>query len=295
METELKEVLYRDVREEEMPEAVELFLTTVADLYERHGIQTPLPPRPLVEKFYEHIRRTGIFQVAEVEGRLATICHAVVRDAQWFLSGFWTLPAFQGRKLGRPLLRRVWDEGARAGAGIFFTWSSVDVQAMATYMKMGMLPGYQILTFAGEYRNRVDVPGGDEAQPLELQTAAAIDEQIRGTRREVDHRFSLEEFKAEGRQVVRDGRAVGYYYFSNGQIGSAAWLDARDAEAVLASACRDASNQSAQLRFAAPGANHAAIRFALGAGFRLVAYSHLLTTAPFGQMEKYLPSGPSLF
>jgi len=291
----LTEVLYRDLRAEELPEAVELFLVTVEEMYERHSIHLPAPPRPLVEKFYAHIYRTGIFQVAEVEGRLGTICHAVVRDSQWFLSGFWTIPSLQGRKIGRPLLERVWQEGARAGAKTFFTWSSVDVQAMAAYMKMGMLPGYQILNFAGEYRDPIDVPGGYESELLEIQNALAIDAQVRGTRRDTDHRFSLEEFKADGRQVVREGRAIGYYYFSNGIIGSAAWLDAGDADAVLAAACHDAASQAAQIRFIALGANHAAIRFALRARLRLISYSHLLTTEPFGQMEKYLTSGPSLF
>jgi GNAT superfamily N-acetyltransferase len=288
-------VVYRDLRESEMPEAVELFLTTVADMYKRHNINTPLPPRPLVEKFYDHIRRTGIFQIAEVDRRIGAICHAIVRDSQWFLSGFWTLPSWQGRAIGRPLLQRVWDAGAQAGARIFFTWSSVDMQAMATYLKMGMLPGYQILIFAGTYQNPDDVPEGYETEPLDISTAMEIDEQVRGTRREIDHRFSMEEFKAEGRQVMRGGRAVGYYYFTTGNVGSAAWLDPQDAEGVLASACCDASSQAEQIRLVALGINHAAIRFALHVGIRLASYSHLLTTGPFGQMEKYLPSGPSLF
>lgn len=291
----MAEVLYREMREDELQDAVELFLVTVEDLYRRHSINLPAPPRPMVEKFYAHIYRTGIFQVAEVDGRLGAICHAVVRDSQWFLSGFWTLPSLQGRKIGRPLLERVWREGEQAGAKIFFTWSSVDTQAMATYLKMGMLPGYQILNFAGAYRNPFDVPGDYQSEPLEIQNALAIDGQVRGTRREIDHRFSLEEFKAEGRQVVRDGRAVGYYYFSSGNIGSAAWLDEKDADAVLASACRDAATGAEQIRLIALGINHAAIRFALRARLRLISYSHLLTTEPFGQMENYLPSGPSLF
>ncbi len=143
------EVIYRPVREAEMPEAATLFLVTVADLRERLNLTTPLPPREYIELAYEHIRRTGIFQVAELDGQLAAICHAVVRDSIWFLSGFWTLPGFQGQKIGRPLLERVMDEGARAGATTFFTWSSTDLQAMATYMKTGMLPGYQALTFTG--------------------------------------------------------------------------------------------------------------------------------------------------
>jgi hypothetical protein len=101
--------------------------------------------------------------------------------------------------------------------------------------------------------------------------------------------------KAEGREVSRDGRVAGYYYFNQGTIGPAAWLEMKDAEPLMASACREASRQTEQIRLMLPGPNHAAIEFALKTGLRLTAYSHLLTTAPFGQMEKYLTSGPSLF
>ena len=288
-------IQYRPVRETEMTEAVEIFLMSVGDMYKRHNITQPAPPRPVVEKFYDHIRRTGVFQVAEIDGKLAAICHAIVRDQIWFLSGFWALPRLQGQGIGRTLLERVWDEGARAGAKIFFTWSSVDVRAMATYMKMGMLPGYQILNFAGTFQSSGEGFRDYETQPLEIETAMKIDGQVRGTRRAVDHQFSFSEFKAEGRKVMREERAIGYYYFSNGNVGSAAWLEEEDAEALLESACREASKQAEQVRLMIPGPNHAAIRFALRAGLKLVSYSHLLMTGPFGQMEKYLPSGPSLF
>jgi len=294
-ETKLSEAIYRPVREEEMPEAVELFLVTLDDLRERLNLTSPLPTRGYVELAYEHIRRTGIFEVAEVEGRLGAICHAVVRDSLWFLSAFWTLPGLQGRKIGRPLLERVRDAGARNGATTFFTWSSTDLQAMATYMKTGMLPGYQALTFAGTPREMLDARAGYETELLEREAALSIDERIRETRRETDHEFWLSVLKAEARQVVRDGRVVGYYYFNNGTIGPAAWLDAEDADAVLESAARVASAQAEQIRLMIPGPNHAAINFALRAGLKLSAYAHLLTTAPFGQMDKYLASGPSLF
>jgi hypothetical protein len=294
-ERDLIAVLYRPVREAEIPEAAELFLRTVADLYQRHNIASPPPPRVLVEKYYDHIRRTGIFRVAEVDGGLAAICHAFVRDALWFLSAFWTRPEMQGQKIGSPLLRQVWDEGVQAGAQKFFTWSSIDLQAMATYMKFGMLPGYQTLTFAGRINDLPEKRGGYEAQPLDISTATQIDEQIRETRREMDHRFWLSEMKAEGRQLSRGGRIVGYYYAQAGTVGPAAWFESEDAKAIIESACRDASAQSEQIRLLIPGLNHEAIRFALHVGLRLTAYSHLLTTAPFGEMDKYLTSGPSLF
>jgi hypothetical protein len=47
--------------------------------------------------------------------------------------------------------------------------------------------------------------------------------------------------------------------------------------------------------FLTAGINHAGIHFALQTGLRLTGYAHLLTSAPFGRMEQYIPSGPSLF
>ncbi|HKQ99687.1 MAG TPA: GNAT family N-acetyltransferase, partial [Pyrinomonadaceae bacterium] len=208
---------------------------------------------------------------------------------------FWTRPDLQGQKIGRRLLQLVRDEGASNGASIFLTWSSIDLQAMATYMKMGMFPGYQLFNFGGEARDLPRRSAGYESLPLRLEVAAGVDERIRETRREVDHQFWLSEMKAEGRQLIRAGRVVGYYYFNQGTIGPAAWLEDEDAEALLAAAFHDASEQSAQIRLIVPGINHAAIRFALERNLKLAGYGHLLTTAPFGQMEKYLSSGPSLF
>ncbi|HEX8710097.1 MAG TPA: GNAT family N-acetyltransferase [Pyrinomonadaceae bacterium] len=288
-------VRYRPVGEAEIPETVEVFLRTLADVYARHNMASPLPGREFVETHYRHIYSTGIFQVAEVEGRIGTICHAVVRGPLWFLSGFWTLPELQGQRIGGTLLRRVWEEGRVAGALKFFTWSSIDLQAMATYMKMELLPGYQILSFGGAMRELPARADGCEVEPLSLSNAMALDAQLRETSREADHRFWLTKSGHEGRQVLRDGRMIGYYYLNSGAVGPAGWANPQEAGALLATAFRGAAEQSGQVRLAIPGVNHTALRLALKAGLRLTGYTHLLTTAPFGQMEQYIPSGPSLF
>jgi GNAT superfamily N-acetyltransferase len=286
---------YRPVREEEIPATIDLFHTSLADVYARHGVNAPLPERKVVELYYRHIFRTGIFHVAEVEGKLAAICHAVVRDHLWFLSGFWALPGLQGQGIGGSLLRRVWAEGAAAGAQKFFTWSSIDLTAMASYMRVGMLPGYQLLTFIGPTDKLPECPADYEVETLSLSTAIKLDKQVRETGRDVDHKLWLKDSGHAGRQVLRDGQVVGYYYFNQGVVGPAAWLNASDATALLALSCHEAAAQAQPLRLMIPGLNHAAIRFALQAGLRLTGYSHMLTTAPFGRMEQYLPSGPSLF
>ena len=289
-------IINRPARAEDIPATLDLFLESVADVAARHNLKTQMPPRAAVEVAYGHILRTGIFRVAESDGRLLAICHAIVRDELWFLSGFWARPELQGSGLGGALLREVWREGERAGARKFFVWSSIEETAMASYLKVGMLPGYQIFTFNGKPKALPDAPEGYEVAPLTLETACAIDREVRETSREVDHEFwQTGEGRLAGRRVARGGRTVGYYYFKGEAVGPVAWTERAAAGALLTLACREAAAQSETIALRVPGINHDAIRFALACGLRLNGNTHLLTTAPIGRMEQYLASGPSLF
>src|SRR5204862_5005525 len=122
---------------------------TLADLGVRKGLTRVVPDVAHIEALYGHIARTGIFQVAEIEGRIGAVCHASVREAVWFLSGFWVRPGLQKQGLGGPLLARVHEAGRAAGARTFFTWSTPDITAIASYLRRGLVPGYPILVFAG--------------------------------------------------------------------------------------------------------------------------------------------------
>lgn len=290
----MTEPIHRAATDADIAEAAQLFITSLADLARRQGLPEPPYSVASIEPVYRHIHRTGIFDVAEMDGRIVAIAHALVRDHQWFLSGFWALPGLQRRGLGGPLLRRIRDEGTRRGATLAFTWSSVDVTAMATYMKLGMLPGYPILTFTGAPTAPPSPPAGLDEAPLTLAAAADIDAEIRGARRDVDHAFWLAGTGA-ARLVVRGGRPAGYYHASRGAIGPVAWLDPADGPGVLALALHEAGRQAPEVRLAIPGKNHSAVSVVLAAGLRLIAFSHLLCTAEPGKMDRYVPSGPSLF
>jgi GNAT superfamily N-acetyltransferase len=289
-------IIYRAARVDELPATLDLFLETVADVYRRQNLDSPLPPRAGVEVAYRHIFKTGIFRVAEMDGKLVGICHAILRDEVWFLSGFWTRPGLQAQGVGGRLLREVWREGAAAGAKKFFVWSSMDQTAIASYLKAGMLPGYQIFTFSGQPSALPEAPPGYTVEPLSLEVACGIDREVRETRRAEDHRFWLTELKLEGRQVRRGRHLVGYYYFQRGETcGPIAWMERNSGAAVLTLACREASAEGQSLSLRVPGINHDAIRFALKHGLRLNGTAHLFTSAPIGRMEQYLASGPSLF
>jgi GNAT superfamily N-acetyltransferase len=288
------ELRYRALAESETGQAADLFLTALRDMAARNGQSVPASyTREFVLPRYAHLRRTGIFRVAEADGKIVSICSAIVRDELWFLSMFWTLPEWQQRGVGTPLLKQVWQQGREQGARVDFTWSSIDFAAIATYMKLGMLPGCQIFTFAGSPAALPPPPPGYVLEDLERDSASNIDRKVRGTAREQDHAF----WSSGGiRYRVRAGGEIaGYFYVFDGVIGPAAWSGAEHAQAVLALALRAAGEQVPEIKLMAAGMNHSAIRAALGAGLRLAGSSHLLCSRPFGALDQYLPSGPVLF
>lgn len=285
----------RAARPADVPDMVEVYSASRRDMQARLGVSTPPPSRAALRLAYGHVLSTGMFRVAEAQGRIVAIAGAVLRDSLWFLSAFWTRPDVQRQNIGMPLLREVWDAGVRAGASTFFTWASPDLTALAAYMKLGMLPGYGIFLFEGAPDQLPPVPAGYEAAPLEPRELAEIDLHVRGIRREADHHFWAGPAGLRGRQVLREGAVVGYYYVDGGAVGPAAWSNAAEAGAVMALAARDLDRAGARVRFVVPGINQAALRVACASGLRLVAVNHFLTTAPFGHLERYLPSGPLLY
>jgi len=288
-------IVYRPLRREEIPEAAELFIVAVSELARRHGLQPAAWLQPAVETLYAHLFETGIFHVAQDGERMVGICCGVVREQIWFLSMFWVLPDQRVSGLGRPLLEQVTAEARARGAETLCTWSSIDFVAVASYLRLGMMPAGPVLTFSGECTNEPAAPHGVEVRELAPEVASALDAVVRGTPRPLDHAF----FRArEGNaaQLERDGKPIGYFYASQGVVGPAAWLEPEDAPLVLAAAIREARRQQpSKVRLMIPGVNHAALAAALAAGLKLSGAAHFMTSGPFGRLEQYLPSGPGLF
>lgn len=288
-------VRYRALEAGDVGEAAELFITALGDMLRRNGV----PPatgytRAYVEPRYAQLQRTGIFRVAEADGKIVSICCALVRDAHWFLSMFWTLPEWQRQGIGRPLLREVWEQGRAQGARIDFTWSSIDFAALCTYLKLGMLPGCQIFTFAGAPVSIPDPAAGYALEPLERDVLERVDAEVRGVTRSVDHDYFLGSGGAA--HQVRAGREIAGYVFANaGAIGPAAWTRPEHARGVIHAAVHVARQQAPEIRLMTLGHNHDAVRAALELELRLATTGHFLRSQPFGAMDRYLPSGPVFF
>jgi GNAT superfamily N-acetyltransferase len=291
----------RSLRNDEIEAAVSLFAESANDMAQRHGVGIRvLPPQhDGIARAYGHIARTGIFRVAvaESDGRIVALACAIVRGPWWFLSSFWALPGLQGRGIGGPLLDEAMRQGERAGARVFFTWSSVDPRAMATYLRRDLLPGWPILVFTVDAKAAGTIPSADPAgyELVELDGAlvSGLAKAAGHPPRDEDHAFWRETSTA--RAVARQGEIVGYFYARPGSVGPLAWTDDAHAPAVLDSALAAVSAPGGTTRVNVPGVAHAAIRHLLTRGAQLVSFGHLLATQPPGEMTRYVPSGPLLF
>jgi GNAT superfamily N-acetyltransferase len=287
--------IFRRLQREEVPLAADVFLISLAELARANGLPVPVSyTRESVIPAYEHLFETGRFEVAELDGKIVGIAAATVRDTIWFLAMFWVLPEYKLQGIGRPLLERVQRFADEQGATVRCVWSSVDFAAIASYLKLGMMPGGPIFTFAGPLRAAPRVHDEARLAALDPQQASAIDRVVRGVGREQDHAF----FRARGMagfQLELDGLVVGYFYVKDGVIGPAAWSEPRYGDVLLSHALQQASARAPEVKLIALGVNQTAIRYATEAGLRLVSASHFLTSIEFGKLDCYLPSGPALF
>ncbi len=304
-QTQMKEqVIVRACRQEDIEAATDVYLFTLDDLKRRHGVEPTPTDRAMWHRGYEHIFASGIFNVAELDGKVVAVCNGILRDKLWFLSGFWVLPDYQGMGIGHRLIDKTWQDAKAAGASEYFVWASVDLPAVGNYMRLGMLPGYQIFTLTApssvvkEKLAQIDKNGIAEGYRVDVLTAhlaGDIDQRVRGTRREVDHAEWLSDTARSGKAIYYGSSMVGYFYTRKGVIGPAAYLDERHEETVLELAFHQAVEEAESILVYIPGINRSALTYALQLGGRLVSHSHFLTTREFGEMTCYLPSGPLLY
>ncbi|HEY4104125.1 MAG TPA: GNAT family N-acetyltransferase [Polyangiaceae bacterium] len=286
--------IYRSARRDEIPTLAGIFLTGLADFLKSHGIPPASYAQADVERLYEHLFDTGIFEVAELDGKVVGFAAGISRDELWFLSMFWFLPEHKLHGYGRPLIEHVWLIARSRGATTFATWSSIDFTAVSAYLRLDLMPAGPIFTFAGPVL-RVPIATEDVVvSPLDPVQASGIDHIVRGTPRSPDHAF-WQKRGVPGFLLEIAGRTAGYFYVENGNIGPAAWLDEADGPALVTSAILKAREQAPQIKLIALGLNQTALRAATAAGLKLISAAHFMRSESFGRLEQYLPSGPGLF
>lgn len=283
----------------DIEDATDVFLTTLDDLKKRNGLpKTPMDRQDWLQG-YTHVLRNGIFNVVEADGRVVGLANGVVRDSIWFLSGFWMLPPYQGKGLGQKVINKTWADARAQGAEQFFVWASIDAAALGNYMRLGMLPGYQIFTLRLTEESLTGKLGrrhsGYELGELSVEAASEIDRAVRATNRQVDHQYWLSDDSRQGFAVRCMGELVGYFYLRKGAVGALAYLDKAHEQTILDLSMMEALKGGENIFFMVPGINSTSLGYLIGLGARIVSYSHFLTSASFGTLENYLPSGPLLY
>ena len=287
--------IIKRVDKAELETALQVFLTSLADVRRRHGAPAVQQDEEDCRNGYHHIAKTGIFYVADLDGTIVGTANGVIRDQIWFLTGFWVLPEHQGKGIGKKLLAETFKAAEQAGAKTFFVWASVDPPAIGNYMHLGLLPGYQIFSYQLSPLVQHSTNSNYTTVDLNASSAGDIDLIVRGARREVDHDYWLADDKRVGRLLLHDNKPVAYFYARKGRIGPVAYLDNKHEQTTLDLAIKLASEQAEVITLAIPGINRSATKYIISLNGRLTSSSHFLTSDTFGQLEFYLPSGPLLY
>ncbi len=303
----------RPATTEDVTPSVDVFVDSLYDLRQRFSMVGQTIDKVEWTRGYSHILRTGIFFVAVQDEKVVGVCNGVIRDGLWFLTSFWVDPKCQGQGIGKKLIDTVWDAATESGAKNYFVWASIDMRAMAQYLRLGMLPGYQILTYkvsldhlptdVEEIRKVLHQRSvlqqthwpGYRLEDLTSSVAAGIDEKVRATGREIDHKYLLEGSTTKAFAVLHQDQPVGYFYLQDISVSPAAWISAEHGAAVLTFAIAMIRTQSDSMILMIPGCNHLALKTALAMQGRMVSNSHFFTAESFGNLECYLPSGPLLY
>lgn len=282
-----------------------LFENSLGDLSHRQGLNPEirqLNPDHLAKLWierrplYEHLAQTADqFWIAEQGGQPVGYARSILRGSTRQLTEFFVLPEIQSAGLGRRLLEHAFPDESAEHRNIIAT---TDTRALALYMKAGMTPYFPILYF-GRAPEKVIVKTDLDFEPLEtsqtvLGALAAIDEEILGFRRDVDHQWLMG--SRRGYLIRKDGQPVGYGYCGP-RSGPCALLDARLYPTVLAYFERELADLGQQhFGLEVPLINRAAVDYLLGRGFQMDGFVALrMCDQPFGSLERYILPSPPFF
>ena len=253
---------------------------------------------PRWEPFFEHIGRTAAeFWVAEgADGTPAGYARSIDRGGLFELTEFFVRPDIQAQGLGRELLARAFplDRG-----DLRLIVATTDVSALSRYLRSRVLPRFPVVTFTAPPRE-AGLIDGLEIQRLDLDAnldaVHAIDDAVLGHRREVDHRWFVDQ--REGYRYMRDGRVVGYGYVGVGEgrgTGPFAVLEPADLPAVLSHAERRSQELGiSECSFDIAMHNRAAVDHLLDRGYRMDPFLTLICSSqPFGQFDRYVFCAPA--
>lgn len=298
MADSIREIVYREARDEDLRETSGVWRAALNELYGRHNLPQITAPATGELPLYRHFLREDPqrFWVAEAQGRVVGFGAGLVRGDWWYLAALFVLPEAQGRGVGRTLIGKARTGSPQAG------WAATISDALqpvsnTLYAHHGLLPWLPIVGLVGKPSTveKPSLPRGTEALPLDpdlLADVRRIDESVTGLDRTVDHAYLLsEEGARRGWVLCRKGRPRGYVYVADsGLIGPAASTPYGDMALLIRFALATLGDRGVESVYAAvPGPNAEAQRVLLQAGLVFEACPGLLLASrPFGRFDRYV-------
>jgi GNAT superfamily N-acetyltransferase len=262
-----------------------------------------IPSQPTV---FRHILETdpGGAWIAELNGVAVGYSMALVRGDIWFLSQLFVQPDQHGHDIGAVLLRRAQQYGHDRGARVFSVIASTSLAAHALYMRAGMFAtgiGYRM---TGPLEPLLALPQSD-AGVIDCggwqDSIADLDRAVFGAERRQDHALYLGSDEASGPKgsfgLARDGALLGYAYAlaNGGFIGPIGAREPEDQLPLLRMAAAWLlDHETSAGNMLVISHNHTLMHALLAAGWRSLRWTFLLTSEPFGQFDRYHPSGGTL-
>jgi GNAT superfamily N-acetyltransferase len=311
---------FRRARDEDIPRCAEVWWTAT-NHYVTALNQPPLPDDlSIIGKLYVHLRATDPerFVVAVTPDgtepgadRVIGFAVAILRDQVWFLSMLFVLPDVQLRGLGRELLARVLPQDGQVTVRATATDSAQPI-SNALYSTYGIVPRLPLLNLVGlptrpealepfpsgvtpvAFQAIVEGGGGDGHRLL-ATTVDALDRELLGFSRAVDHAFMRQQDRRGWLFRGPDGSWLGYGYSAeSGRLGPILVRDPALLGPAMGHLLGAVQPRGPFITWI-PGAADRALLPALAAGLRLDPFPILLCwDRPPTDFERYLPISPGM-
>lgn len=302
----MTDITYRPGTSDDTKAAFHVFIEALIDLGERTGAMaiTGGDDPEVLESLWnrrrgllEHLANTAHkFWLAENDGAPVGMARSILRGDLLELTDFFVVPGEQSAGVGRELFRRTFPADHQGHRSIIAT---TDDRALGRYLKSGVYARFPVKFFSKtpdpvEFDTDLTIETFHESEEV-FTVLAAIDEEILGHSRDVDHRWLLSEPDREGFLYRREGEIVGYGYLGNSS-GPIALLDEKDFPAVLAHAEDLAHQLDRYFGVEVPLINQAAVDILLARGYRMDPFMALfMSDRPFGRFENYIMLSPPNF
>jgi ribosomal protein S18 acetylase RimI-like enzyme len=311
----MSNVTYRQANEHDIERTYEIFVIATNHLHA--GLNLPDVPggsaptmRSVIWRKHALLHDAQRYWVAEDAGAIIGFGVGILRQHMCYLADLHVLPEYQGRGIGRTLLELSMGKENASKARVWTTISeSINPVSNGLYARFGMYQWVPLVPLSGQlsghsFSTNPTIASTarlllcDSSGPAALES---IDQQVLGVSREIDHELWLAQPDMVGYLFGDPDSPMGYAYFSKpglsytpdaGAIGPLAARQTGYVEEMLGFCLAEMQALGVKkVNIRVPGYCRQGLRYLLDRGLRYQSPLILLASEPYGQMDRYIPSG----